>query len=171
MKKIVTSLLLCHSLFALGESTTTLEADFVQTIVDDQNATITYKGDMLAKRPNQALWHYSKPVEKSVFIIDKTITVVEPELEQVIIKKLQNTIDILGILSSAKKTSPNHYTAYYHENSYHIVMDKKVLKSISYIDAFENSVTLKFSNQKRNHKISEARFNIVIPEDFDVIKD
>ena len=171
MRKTVITILFCTSLFALGESTQTLESDFVQTIVDDKNATITYEGIMLAKRPSMALWHYSKPVEKSVFIRNNTITIVEPELEQAIVKKLDNTVDILAIITSARKESKGHYTAFYHEKEYHITMDDKRLKSIHYNDAFDNHVTITFSKQRINHKIDDVRFEANIPEDFDVIKD
>ena len=171
MRKSVLALLLATSLFGLGESTQTLEADFVQTIVDDKNTTITYEGIMLAKRPNMALWHYSKPVEKSVYIRNNTITIVEPELEQAIVKKLDNTVDILSIITSARKESKGHYTAFYHEKEYHIIMDDKRLKSIHYNDAFDNRVTITFNKQSINHKIANVRFDANIPEDFDVIKD
>ena len=171
MRKTVMTLLFCTSLFALGESTNTLEANFVQTIVDDKNATITYEGVMLAKRPYMALWHYSKPVDKSVYINKNTITIVEPELEQAIVKKLDNTVDILAIITSARKESKGHYTAFYHEKEYHIKMDNKRIESIHYNDAFDNRVTITFTKQHINQKIADIRFKADIPEDFDVIRD
>lgn len=165
------ALLFCTTLFGLGESTETLEANFVQTIVDDKNATITYEGMMLAKRPNMALWHYSKPVDKSVYIKNNTITIIEPELEQAIVKRLNNTVDILAILASARKESKGHYTAFYHEKEYHIKMNDKRIESIHYKDAFDNRVTITFKDQSINQKIADVRFTANIPDDFDVIRD
>ena len=165
------ALLFCTTLFGLGESTKTLEANFIQTIMDDKNATITYEGTMLAKRPNMALWHYSKPVDKSVYISNNTITIIEPELEQAIVKKLNNTVDILAILASSRKESKGHYTAFYHEKEYHIKMDDKRIESIHYNDAFDNRVTITFTKQQINQKVPDIRFKAIIPNDFDVIRD
>ncbi len=171
MRLLFSTLLLSTSLFAIGENMTTMQADFTQTITDDKNSTLTYKGNMLAKRPNMAKWHYVEPIEKSVYIVDKEVTVVEPELEQAIIKKLDNSIDILAILSSAVKVSKDHYVATYHEKEYEIYFSGKRIKSIHFSDAFDNQVGIVFTQEKINQKIDDQRFKAEIPLDFDIIKD
>ncbi len=170
MRHIFLSLLIIAPLFAIGEKTVTMQAEFVQTITDEKNSTITYTGNMLAKRPNMTMWHYMKPVEKTVYITSANVTIVEPELEQAIVKKLDNSIDILAILAAAKKNSRERYTAYYNHQQYHISMQGDMIKSISYSDAFDNIVTIVFTAQQINKDIDDSRFHADIPEEFDIIR-
>ena len=171
MRILFVALLVFSPLFAISEKTDTMQADFVQTITDDKNTTITYKGNMLAKRPSMALWHYVEPIDKVVYITADSVTIVEPELEQAIVKRLSNSIDILAILASAKKESKNRYTAFYNTKEYHIVIKDDMIKTISYTDAFDNRVKILFTAQKVNKKIDNSRFKAAIPADFDIIKD
>jgi outer membrane lipoprotein carrier protein len=164
-------LLSATSLFALGETTNTMQADFVQTITDDKNSTITYRGDMLAKRPNMTMWHYKEPVEKNVYISAQNVTVVEPELEQAIVKKLDGSIDILAILASARNEGKNSYIAYYNAKEYHITLQGDKIKTIRYTDAFDNKVSIVFDKQQINQTIEDSRFRAAIPDDFDVISE
>lgn len=171
MRIIFITLLVFSSLFGISEKTNTMKANFIQTITDDKNITITYEGSMLAKRPNMALWHYIKPIEKTVYITAHDVTIVEPELEQAIVKRLGNSIDILAILASAKRESKNRYTAIYNAKEYHIETEDDMIKTISYTDAFDNLVKIKFSDQKINTKIDNSHFKAAIPADFDIIND
>jgi outer membrane lipoprotein carrier protein len=171
MRLFFTVLLCAASLFALGETTDTMQADFVQTITDDKNSTITYRGEMLAKRPDMSMWHYREPFEKTVYIASKSVTIVEPELEQAIIRKLDGTIDILGILASARKVSKENYAAYYNTKEYDITVQGDKIKSIRYTDAFDNRVSIVFDKQLINRPIDDGRFKAVIPDGFDVISE
>lgn len=171
MRTLLFVLFTVTSLLAIGEHTNTMQADFTQTITNDKNKTITYKGEMFVKRPSLALWHYIEPIEKSVYINARSATIVEPELEQAIVKRLDNNIDILAILASAKKESNNHYNAVYDDKTYLIEMKGKLIHSITYNDAFENVVKITFKKQKVNKKINDSTFNAVIPLDYDLIKD
>jgi outer membrane lipoprotein carrier protein len=171
MRRFFTVLLCATSLFALGETTDTMQADFVQTITDDKNSTITYSGEMLAKRPDMSMWHYREPFEKTVYIASKNVTIVEPELEQAIVRKLDSTIDILGILASARKVSKENYAAYYNAKEYDITVQGDKIKSIRYTDAFDNRVSIVFDKQLINRPIDDGRFKAVIPDGFDVISE
>ena len=171
MRIIFVALLVLTPLFAISEKTNTMQADFVQTITDDKNSTITYKGEMLAKRPSMAMWHYKKPIEKTVYITATNVTIVEPELEQAIIKRLDNSIDILSILASAKKEGKNSYTAFYQGKEYYITMHANMIDSISYTDAFDNLVKIIFTAQQINKGLNNSLFKADIPADFDIIKD
>ena len=171
MRIIFAALLVLSPLFAVSEKTETMKAEFIQTITDDKESTITYKGNMLAKHPNMALWHYREPIEKTVYITASRVTIVEPELEQAIVKRLDNSIDILAILASAKKDGKNSYTAYYNNKEYHITMQSDMIKSIIYSDAFDNVVKIVFSAQQINKSIKDSRFKADIPADFDIIND
>lgn len=171
MRLLLVTLLAISSLFAISEHTETMQADFVQTITDEKNNTITYRGDMLAKRPYKAMWHYKEPIEKRVYITAKNVTVVEPELEQAIIKKMADTIDILSILASAKKEKNDSYTAYYNDKAYHITLTNGAIKTIRFTDAFDNSVKILFDNLQINQNIDDALFRATIPETFDIISE
>lgn len=171
MRILFMALFVLSPLFAISENIDTMKADFVQTITDDKNSTITYKGNMLAKRPNMALWHYKEPIEKSVYITAERVTIVEPELEQAIIKRLGNSIDILAILASAKRDTKNSYSVFYDNKNYYVIMQDKMIKAISYTDAFDNIVKIVFSAQQINKNIDDSRFSADIPADFDIIKD
>jgi len=171
MRLFYTVLFCVTSLFALSETTDTMQADFVQTITDDKNSTITYRGNMLAKRPNMTMWHYREPIEKSVYVSAQNVTIVEPELEQAIIRKLDGSIDILAVLASAKREGKNSYTAYYNAKEYHLSIEGDMIKSIRYVDAFENSVSIVFDKQKINQIIDENRFKADIPKEFDIISE
>ncbi len=171
MRLLLATLLSISSLFAISEKTDTMRADFVQTITDDRNSTITYRGDMLAKRPNMAMWHYKEPIEKSVYVTARNVTVVEPELEQVIIKKIDDNIDILAILAAAKHLDKNNYRAYYSGKEYQISVKDDKIKTISYTDAFDNRVRIVFDKQQINQQIEDSRFKAAFPQDFDIISE
>lgn len=171
MRLIYITLLLLSPLFAISEKTDTMRADFVQTITDDKNSTITYSGTMLAKRPSMAMWHYKEPIEKTVLITASDVTIIEPELEQAIIKKLDSSIDILAILASAKRHTKESYIAFYDNKEYLITIQDDMIKAISYTDTFDNIVRIVFTAQQINKPISDHLFEAEIPADYDIIKE
>lgn len=171
MRLLLITLLTLTSLYGIGENTVTMQANFTQTITNDKNKTITYSGEMLAKRPNLTKWHYSKPVDKTVYITTSNVTIIEPELEQAIVKQLENSIDILAILAAATKITENEYSAYYHAKQYQIGLENNEIKTIRYKDAFDNVVIITFTKRKLNKKIDDAIFFPTIPKDFDIIQD
>lgn len=171
MRLFIAALLTATSLFGLSETTDTMQADFVQTITDDKNTTITYRGDMLAKRPSMAMWHYREPFEKTVYISANDVTIVEPELEQAIVKKLDSSIDILAVLASAQQVAKERYTAFYNAKEYDITMHGNKIKTIRYTDAFDNKITIVFDKQLINRSIDDGRFKAVIPDGFDLISE
>ena len=46
-----------------------------------------------------------------------------------------------------------------------------MIKSISYLDEFENRVNIIFNNQSNNKVFSEAIFRAKIPVEYDIIRD
>jgi len=161
---------LMTSLFAFGESIQSFEADFVQTITDEEKKTLTYKGKMHSKRPDLVLWHYTEPINKKIYITKIKAIIVEPELEQAIIKRLQGEIDFFGILASAKAVDDTHYQATYKEIEFTLKEDHGVIESLSYTDQLENKVLITFTAQKQNRPLDESLFVPKIPKDFDIIK-
>ena len=147
------------------------EADFTQSITDEKENTIKYKGHLKASKPQNALWSYTFPIEKSIFINKLEATIVEPEIEQVIIRRFHSEFDFFHMIKSAKKIAKDKYIATYNNIKYIINVSKNTVNSISYSDQFENKVKIKFSNQKQNHKIDKKSFIPKYSSDFDIIND
>ena len=158
---------------AFADFTTMLnfQADFTQTIQDDHNKTLSYKGDVIATQPAYALWKYKTPVIKSVYVLRNKVVMIEPELEQAIIKTMQSSFDFFTLLKSAKKVSKDHYEAMFENVKYTILTKGNIVKTIQYEDEFENTITIKFTHQQVNQRIDLNVFNPYIPEGFDIIRD
>ncbi|MDQ1243808.1 MAG: outer rane lipoprotein carrier protein [Campylobacterota bacterium] len=171
MKYIFLAILIAAKLFASLEDIVSFEADFTQSITDEENKTINYNGHIVASKPQNARWSYTKPIKKEVYINDFEATIVEPEIEQVIIRRIESNFDFFKMISNAKKIDSNKYIAYYQETKFTIIVKSTLIESISYLDEFENSVKIVFQNQKQNQSINEALFKPSFSEDFDIIRD
>ena len=170
MKFLLGLLLTCKILFGFPIELSTIESDFVQTIIDDHNKSIIYKGKLWAKKPSMAHWNYSKPIEKDIYMLYSKVTIIEPDLEQVIIKNIGDTIDLITIISNSKKLTSKHYVAKYNGKDYHIYLDKKTLKSLQYMDDFGNKTVIDFINMRQNIDINDTKLEVIIPKDYDIIK-
>ncbi len=169
MKLLLTSLLTCKLLFAFPVQLESIKSNFTQTIVDDHNKSIIYIGKLWAKKPSIAHWSYKKPIEKEIYMIYSRLTIIEPDLEQVIRKDIGDSIDLIKIISNSKKLSSNHYIAKYNDKDYHIYLEKETLKSLHYTDDFGNKTVIDFNNTVQNEDINDSNFKVVIPEDYDLI--
>ena len=173
MRKFLLAILITANIFASTplEEVTSFEADFTQSITDEKDKVLTYNGRITALKPQNARWSYTKPIKKDVFINDFEVTIVEPEIEQVIIKRLESNFDFFKIISNAKKMDQNTYVAFYRDSRFTIVKNGALIESISYLDEFENRVKIVFENQKQNHTINRSVFIPKYPMEFDIIKD
>jgi len=170
MKHNFLLILLSCSAFANINNISSFEADFKQSIVDDQNKTIIYNGHIQAEKPQYALWKYTNPIQKSVYISPTKVVMVEPDLEQAIIKKIDSNFDFFSLLSSAKKINDNKYMARYNNTTFFIIMNKLTIKAILYKDEFDNKVKIDFINQAEDKKIGIKTFTPVIPDGYDIIR-
>jgi len=161
----------CTALFGFADTVRTLSADFTQQITDDTNKTITYEGHLDAARPDMARWEYDTPVQKSVFVVGHKVTIVEPELEQAIVKTFRDEIDLFKILAKAQKLDDETYLATHKSQQFLIKIKDDVPMAISYKDAFENRIRILFSHQKLNRAIPDETFTPVIPEEYDVLSE
>lgn len=171
MKLLLITALLSLYLNASILDLTTFEADFTQSITDDKNKVLIYKGHVIASQPQNATWKYKTPIEKDVYINRYEATIVEPEIEQVVIRRMHNEFDFFKMIKKAKKTSKDNYVTTYNNTKYTITLNKGFVKSISFLDQFENNVKIEFSNQIQNHKIDKKHFIPKYPVDFDIIND
>ena len=171
MKFLIVLSFLISCVFAFGENIQSFEAEFVQTIVDEEKKTLVYKGEMHSKRPDMVLWNYKDPINKKIYLTKTRAVIIEPELEQAIIKKLQGEIDFFGILASAEAVDGTHYKAYYRGIEFILQEENGIIQSLSYTDQLENKVLITFSAQKQNRPMEDSFFRPSIPVDFDVIRD
>ncbi|HUH41695.1 MAG TPA: LolA-like outer membrane lipoprotein chaperone [Sulfurimonas sp.] len=171
MKLFFIALFITAELFASLDSITSFDADFVQSITDEKNKTISYTGHIIATKPQNARWSYFKPVKKEVYINDYDVTIVEPEIEQVIIRRIESNFDFFKMIANAKEDSKDSYTAKYGDTLFNIKKSGNLIESISYLDEFENRVTIVFKNQKQNQSINKILFMPSYPLEFDIIRD
>lgn len=163
--------LLSLTLFASPKDLNSFNSKFIQTIIDDSNKKIVYSGELWASKPQNALWVYQKPIQKSVYVNGSKITVIEPQIEQVTMRTLDDEIDFLQIIQKAKKVDEEKYSATVKGQTYAVQFKNALLVSISYKDGYDNRVTIQFTNPVQNKTIEAGRFKPAIPEGFDIIKD
>ncbi len=174
MKKKVFLFLLLLSETIRADVTANLQSfasDFTQTIVNEQNARITYKGKLFAQKTNnQAVWIYTSPVNKKIYYTNGKVVILEPELEQAIFAKLDKVPNILTLLKQAKKIGKEKYVTTFNKIRYTITFTGKEPSKITYTDELHNRVQILFSHQKINTKIPQNRFRYTIPEDYDILQ-
>jgi len=170
--KYLLSLLLSFSIsYASFDNINSFEADFTQTVTNDKDNSLVYKGSIVASKPQNALWVYKKPIQKEVYISKLNVTVVEPEIEQVIIRSIDSNLDFFNMIKNAKKIKENVYEAIYGDSKFIITTNNTIIKSISYVDEFENKINIIFENQKQNKEIDMEIFTPKYPLEFDIIRD
>lgn len=165
---------LCLSLISLNADMTELfdfQANFEQSIVDEQGKKVLYKGNVKAMQPSYAVWNYNNPIKKRVYVLSDKVVIIEPALEQAIIKRIHSNLDFFSLLKKAKKITEELYEADFENTKYFIKVKKLKIISITYTDEFENKVQIVFKDQKENIKIDTESFNPKIPKDFDIIED
>jgi outer membrane lipoprotein carrier protein len=147
------------------------EADFSQNVTDEKGKVLSYDGHVKAARPKYAFWDYHKPVEKKVYVTPYEIVIIEPEIEQAIIKQIREDFNIFAMIKNAKKINNNTYMAIYKDSKFKIKTKENKIESISYKDELENNIVISFKNQKQNEKIEVSEFKPKIPLDYDVIQE
>jgi outer membrane lipoprotein carrier protein len=171
MRYILLPLALFSLSFASIENINSFKADFVQSVTDDKEKVLHYKGSVTALKPQNALWKYSSPVLKDVYMNPQTIVIIEPEIEQVIIRKVESNFDFFNMISHAKKIGENRYQTSFQNTKFDIKTKNELVESITYKDEFENKIEIVFKNQMQNESVEKDIFVPKIPEGYDIIKD
>jgi len=170
MRIFIFSLLSALSLLAAPKDISSFHSTFTQTIIDEHKKKLVYTGELWAAKPQNALWTYQKPIQKSVYINGARLTLIEPAIEQATIRTLNGEIDFLEIIKKAKPLDASRYSATVNNQTYFIDFTNDTLSSISYTDSYENQVIIKFLTTTTNKPIDASRFKAVIPKGFDIIK-
>jgi outer membrane lipoprotein carrier protein len=148
----------------------TYKANFSQTITNPSGKEILYSGEIFIKKPLKILWRYSEPIQKDVYLIDDRVIIIEPDLEQAIISKLDKQINILQVLQDGEKIDTNRYKAILHNRPYIYTIKENQLSSISYKDEVDNQVNIHFTHIAQNSNLSDTTFDFDIPPYFDIIR-
>ena len=151
-------------------SMTSFKADFTQTVINEKGGKLKYTGNIKAIKPHYALWQYTQPSLKLIYVNKNKVTIVEPELEQAIIKRLQSGIDFFNIIKNAKKIDKDTYTTNFQSVRYTIYTKNSNLKSIKYKDQLDNTILIDFTNHIINNNIELHDFEPTIPLAYDIIK-
>jgi len=171
MRLLLLITILMTNLFGFIDNLESFKADFVQNITNDKNKVLTYSGKLYSSKPQSALWIYNTPVKKSIYINRYNIVIVEPEIEQAIVRKVTTDFDFFKIIKNAKKIDDTDFVAKFENTTFKIKTKNSIIESISYIDQFENKVKILFSNQIQNGDIDKKIFTPIIPLEFDIIRD
>jgi len=156
------------SLLGFFENVHSFTSSFRQTVTSD-GKSISYLGELYIQKPNAILWKYQNPVQKSIYIRDNSVFVVEPDLEQVIIKSIPESLKFINILQNSTKLSENRFITKVGDNSFLIILKNNILHRIIYQDEVENNIEITFLNPQNNISILNSVFVPIIPTDFDRI--
>jgi outer membrane lipoprotein carrier protein len=169
MKKLLFIVFFISMLFGDIKNINTFEASFNQTITNELDKKITYTGKVYIKKPSLALWKYNTPVTKDIFINENKVYIIEPDLEQVTISKINNNFNMIDIINSAKKINNDKYKTIIDGMDAYIFTKNGQIKKISYTDNLANDVVIEFQNTIQNIKINKDVFKVKIPYGYDII--
>ncbi len=146
------------------------KAQFIQTITNSSNSNIEYKGEVFIKNSGKVLWKYKTPIIKNVYINQNFAIIDEPALEQAIFTSLDDEMNIIKLLNSAKKIDKNTYKTKFYNIEYNIFVKDNQISSISYSDELENKVLISFFNIEQNIPIDDMIFKFSAPNYYDIIR-
>ncbi|CAM2779443.1 LolA-like outer membrane lipoprotein chaperone [Helicobacter burdigaliensis] len=146
-----------------------LEANFIQTLTLEDNHKISYEGKIFLKSPKSALWQYTSPIVKEVYIEGNTLIIYEPKLEQATFSTLKKELNLLTLLKEAKKIDTNHYEATLSNQVYFIELKNDLPSIIRYTDELNNKVEIQLKDTKINELKNENIFDFTPPSNIDVI--
>ena len=171
MKRVTITLMFCTSLLlAAIPVPNQIKANFIQTVVNSENnQTLKYSGSVYFSLPNSAKWIYKEPIKKIICLMETKALVIEPELEQVTLFRLNKAIPVLKILKRAKEIDAQKYSAKFNGIKYTIYTDKSnLVKKIEYIDELSNLVTISLKNIDTK-PLKKSSIECKIPDDYDII--
>ena len=169
MKKIISLAIVAVNLVALNFHIKTFSADFTQTINGSKHTQIRYSGTIQAKLPGMIKWSYKKPIQKTVYVNNNQITIIQPLIQQAIVTRINNTLPFFNILKNAKQMSPNQYQSFFNKTKIYLTTDNNKIISITYHDQLQNKITIIFTHQEQNKPIPKYIFHATIPSNYDLI--
>ena len=203
IKKIVTSVFLLilnvsyaeqvpiEQLKTFLQTTSSLTAEFKQITLDENgNPAQTSFGEFFLSRPGKFRWSYKKPFVQEIVSSDDKIWFYDADLEQVTIKKLDDSlgstpalllsgdIDLEDNFSLQQqgidqdlqwiKLSPKNEDSGF--NYILIGLDDGILGGMELSDNFGQLTRIYFSDMKTNIQLDDALFKFIAPEGVDIFE-
>ncbi len=170
MKKILLIFIIFIAYSFAKININSLHSHFVQTITNEENKTITYKGEVWFKSPLMVKWVYKKPIYKEIHIIADKVVILEPELEQATISHLPKEANLFAILQNAIKIGSNHYRAHFEKRDFDIYLADGKLKKIRYKDELGNINEIEFVDVEQNVELPTKLFGYKLDPSWDIVE-
>jgi outer membrane lipoprotein-sorting protein len=148
----------------------TLRAEFNQSVTTDNARSLRYSGTLYLQQPDRALWIYTTPIKKSIYIRGEAVTVVEPELFQATHLRQSTAQNILELFEQSEAIAPGHRQAVFNDTVVDIRHDARFITHLHYIDEFEHNVSIRFLEPEIDPWLEPGFFQPEIPERFDQFK-
>jgi len=147
-------------------------ATFVQKVTTPKKKTVRYKGNVQVNRTRAFRWVYTVPASREICGDGKRVRIVDHALEQVIVYRVGNLVDLMQLLKRAKPHHGQIYTADYHGVVYTIKLDEQGrIEQVAYRDELDNTVNIRFHQVRYADTLIPAeKLRCRIPPHYDVIK-
>ncbi len=169
-----------------------LKADFTQTVIDAQSTVLQdATGKFALLRPGRFRWDYQTPYEQLIVSDGVKVQIYDPDLEQVTVKVLDQTIgNMPALLLSNEQPLADSFTITelgmqdglqwlelipkMSDTTFEkirLAFDEHTLHAMELFDSFGQTTRLVFSNVQRNPAIDPQIFQFTPPQGVDVVGD
>lgn len=181
------------SLIKRLEKLQSIEANFVQYVVDKAGTEVQEsRGVLKAKRPGLFYWHTEPPLEQVIVSDGKSVIVYDPDLEQATVQQvtaqLSSTPALLfsGDVKSLGESYMVHHKQWDKTINQYVLMpkseeslfeslrlrfDNDVLVEMRLSDSLGQKSTIAFNDAKINTGLMDDAFEFIIPEGTDIIRE
>jgi len=173
------------------KETQTLSAQFKQVTLNENAQPVqTSYGDFYLSRPDQFRWNYQQPFAQEIVSDGHQIWFYDPDLEQVTIKKMAQSLGATpALLLSSKikleqdfilqqqgsdgelqwvKLIPKQENSHYH---YILIgLSKQGIEGMELSDHFGQLTRIYFSHIKKNQPLNQQLFQFKVPDGVDIFE-
>ncbi len=184
-------------LFEALTKTESMRANFEHEQISNSGKTVVFKGSIVFRRPDRLKWQVKEPYNQLQLVRGNQFLVYDPDLEQVIVKKLDSNFlsTPAGLLFASGPEARNflkeRYEIYEAPNKDSLkwvlalprfgdkeggsalevgLSDKAKIERLVTTDIFGKSSTIRFSNVSTNFLVKDSEFIPVIPEGVEYIE-
>ena len=159
--------LLLFSSLLLSQKLENFQSDFTQKVTSTDGDVFIYTGSLIASNENKILWKYTTPSKKNLYFNNSKVTIIEEDLEQVIITQSDELNNFSDFLQSEEKLENKSIEV--NKVIYNITYKDKLPYIITYKDELENEIVITLTNQKIDQRIDSTIFMPMIPFGYDII--
>jgi outer membrane lipoprotein carrier protein len=151
---------------------TSFASKFVQTITNPKGKVLKYTGVLAYSDTYFVKWNYQTPTKREICSSGQFIIIVDHDLEQISKYETSETLNIIEIVSKAKKVKKNIWVTKKDNKLYTIRVDSKnKINSIAYIDKLDNKVQILFKKMTyRNKSLPSKLMLCKEPKNYDIIQ-